>query len=232
MNNKKKAIVLFVVGVTTMFLVIVGATYAYFTAQGGLGANADINTQTYTTDNLSFQVGNAISLTASEEDFGSGMSNKSGSTYARATLTANNATNNATRNYYLYLDIESNDFLYTTVDKEAEILLKVTNPDGIELTSINGLVKKSSGSGENEVTGFDITTKKGLITIANNYEIVSIGTRVQEWNIEVIFVNLDSNQNINTEKTFKANLLIQEESISASQIITGLYTSNGENNLY
>ena len=54
--NKKKALVLSVIGVITLILVVVGATYAYFTAQGGTGANADVNTQTYTTDNLSFQV--------------------------------------------------------------------------------------------------------------------------------------------------------------------------------
>ena len=208
-KNEKKVLWLSFLGVLTFIAVVVGATYAYFTAQGGNAANTNVNVQTATTDNLSFQVGSAISLTANQEDFGSGAGNKSGETFARATLTANNATNNATRNYYIYLDIESNDFEYTTVDEQAELLLKITGPEGSEVTTLGSLERKTSG-GE---TGFDITTQTGLITIADNYEIVSTGTVTQEWTVEVIFANLDSDQNANTGKTFNANLIIQEDVI-------------------
>ena len=206
-NNEKKVLALSFLGVITLIAVVVGATYAYFTAQGGGSANTNVNVQTSTTDNLSFQVGSAISLTANQEDFGSGAGNKSGETFARAILTANNATNNATRNYYVYLNITSNDFEYTTVDEQAELLLKVTDPDGTEVTTLGSLERKTSG----DVTGFDITTQTGLITIADNYEIVSTGTETQEWTVEVIFANLDSDQNANTGKSFSANLMIQEE---------------------
>ncbi len=187
-NNEKKVLALSFLGVLTFIAVVVGATYAYFTAQGGGTGNISVNAQTATTDNLSFQTGAAINLTANQEDFGSGAGNKSGSTYARATLTANNATNNATRNYYVYLNIESNDFEYTTEDNQAELLLKVTDPDGTEVTTLGSLERKTSG----DVTGFDITTQTGLITIADNYEIVSTGTVTQDWTVEVIFANLDS----------------------------------------
>ena len=197
-KNEKKVLVLSFLGVITFIAVVVGATYAYFTAQGGGTGNINVNAQTATTDNLSFQVGSAISLTASQEDFAQGMGNKSGSTFARATLTANNATNTATRNYYVYLDIESNDFEYTTVDNQAELLLKVTDPTGAEVTTLGSLERKTSGG----VTGFDITTQTGLITIADNYEITSTGTVTQDWTVEVIFANLDSDQNANTGKSF------------------------------
>ena len=217
--NEKKVLALSFLGVLTFIAVVVGATYAYFTAQGGGTGNININATTNTTDNLSFQVGEAINLTANEEDFGSGMGNKSGETYARAILTANNATNNATRNYYVYLNITSNDFEYTTVDEQAEILLKVTDPEGSEVTTLGSLERKTSG----EVTGFDITTQTGLITIADNYEITSTGTEEQEWKIEVIFANLDSDQNKNTGKSFNANLIIREDSPIG---ITGVSTSN------
>ena len=208
-KNEKKVLALSFLGVLTSIAVVVGATYAYFTAQGGTSANTNVNVQTATTDNLSFQVGSAISLTANQEDFGQGAGNKSGETFARATLTANNATNNATRNYYIYLNIESNDFEYTTNDNQAELLLKVTAPDGSEVTTLGNLGRKTSGG----VTGFDITTSQGLITIADNYEITSTGTVTQEWTVEVIFANLDSDQNANTGKSFSANLIIQEDLI-------------------
>ena len=233
--NEKKVLMLSFIGIITFIAVVVGATYAYFQAQTGGTGNIDVNANTATTDNLSFQVGSAISLTANQEDFGQGAGNKSGSTFARATLTANNATNNATRNYYVYLNIESNDFEYTTEDNQAEILLKVTDPDGTEVTTLGSLERKTSG----EVTGFDITTSTGLITIADNYEIVSTGTVTQEWTVEVIFANLDSDQNANAGKSFSANLIIQEEPMVTSlgnfaeYITQTLYTgTDGDNGLY
>ena len=222
-TNEKKLLVLSFLGVLTFIAVVVGATYAYFTAQGGGTGNINVNTNTGTTDNLSFQVGEAISLTANQEDFGQGTGNKSGSTYARAVLTANNTTNTATRNYYVYLNILNNNFEYTTEDEQGEILLKVTDPDGIEVTSIPGLTRKTSGTGDNQVTGFDITTKTGSITIADNYEITASPSTTQEWQVEVIFVNLDSDQNANTNKTFNANLIVREDSPIG---ITEVSTSN------
>ena len=207
-ENKKKITILTIIAVITLIAVVVGATYAYFQSQGGTSSNTNVNVQTSTTDNLSFQIGESISITANQEDFGQGMPNKSGSTTASATLTANNATNSAARNYYVYLDITNNDFVYTTDDNQAELLLKVTGPEG-EVTEIPGLTRKISG---NE-TGFDITSYDRLIAIVDNYEITSTGTTTQDWTVEVIFVNLDSDQNANTGKTFNANLIIQEEEI-------------------
>ena len=242
-SNEKKVLVLSAIAVITLIVLVIGATFAYFQAQGGGTGNIDVNANTATTDNLSFQIGGAISLTANQEDFGQGAGNKSGSTTASATLTANNATNNATRNYYVYLDITSNDFEYTTVDDQAELLLKVTDPDGAEVITLGNLERKTSGG----VTGFDITTQTGLITIADNYEITSTGTVTQEWQIEVIFANLDSDQNANTGKTFAADVIIQEERLattladvctggeSLASCITSLYNERGEegaNGLY
>ncbi len=233
MVNIKKNLILMIIGAFVLIAIVLGATYAYFTAQGGGTGNIDVNAGTATTDNLSFQVGSAISLTANQEDFGSGMGNKSGSTYAKATLTANNATNNATRNYYVYLDITSNNFEYTTDKEQAELLLKVIAPDGTELTTLGNLERKTSG-GE---TGFDITNQTGSITIADNYEITSTGIVTQEWQVEVIFANLDSDQNVNTGKSFSANLIIQEDPMRvivnlASYITNTLYTEDGVNGLY
>ena len=209
MEDKKNTVLLTVIAIVTLLLCVIGATFAYFQAQGGIGVNANVNVTTNTTDNLSFFVGNPISFSINQENFGPGDGNQSGETYARATLTANNATNNATANYYIYLDIQNNDFVYTTEDNQAEMLLKITNPEGSEVTTLDGYNYVTSGS----VSGFDITTSTSLITIADNYEIVSTGTVTQEWKIEIIFVNLDSDQNENTGKNFSAELIIQKEPI-------------------
>ena len=55
--------------------------------------------------------------------------------------------------------------------------------------------------------------------------------------MEVIFANLDSDQNANTGKSFSASLIIQEEGLvttlgNAAEYIASLYTTDGENGLY
>ncbi len=207
-SNEKKVLIFSVIAVVLLIVVVVGATYAFFTAQGGASANTNVNVQTNTTDSLSFSVGNAISITANQQNFAQGAGNQAGSTTASATLTANNATNTATRNYCLYLNITSNDFTYTTVEETAELILTITDPDGTELQTLGSYEYTTV----EEVSGFDITTANGLITIADNYEISATDTpTTQEWNVTVTFVNLDSDQEGNTNKTFEATLIIQEE---------------------
>ena len=69
---------------------------------------------------------------------------------------------------------------------------------------------------------------------------MSTGTVTQEWQIEVIFANLDSDQNDNTGKSFSANLIIKEDIIAYHEIcdettfacqIAKTYT-DGSNGLY
>ena len=209
MEDKRNAVLLTVIAVVTLLLCVIGATLAYFQAQGGVSVQANVNVTTNTTDNLSFLVGNPISFSITQDNFGLGMGNRSGSTTATATLTANNATNTATENYYIYLDISNNSFVYTTDTNQAEMLLRVIDPTGAEVTSIDGLTQVTSG----EVTGFDITTSTGLITIADNYEITATPQATQEWTVEIVFVNLDTDQQANTGKTFSAELLIQRNAL-------------------
>ncbi len=235
--SKKKTLVLSIIAIAILLIVVVGATYAYFMAQGGSSANTNLDVQTNTTDNLSFSVGDAINITATQDNFAQGLGNQAGSTTASATLTANNATNTATRNYYLYLNITSNDFEYTVDSDTPELILTVTAPDGSPVQNISGLDYVTVGEADNQVSGFDITTASDVITLASNYEITSTGTETQTWNVTVTFVNLESDQEGNTNKTFEATLIIQEEQMDipvnlASYITDRLYTTDGENGLY
>ena len=90
MKNKKQAIILSVVASIALLVLIVGATYAYFQASGGTGTNTDVRVTTYTTDVFNFEVGNDISIYADATSFASGKGNASGSTFAKAILSANN----------------------------------------------------------------------------------------------------------------------------------------------
>ena len=225
MKNKKTYLIIIVI---LLVLVVVGVTFAFFQAQGDKNASANVNVKTEDMDSLVFSVGDKINVSASQFDFGSKVGNKVGSTYAKATL---KTSKSATANYYVYLNIETNDFEYTTDNKTAELILTVTDPSGNELTEINGLNYVTV----NDIKGFDVTEASGLIKLVNNYEITSTGIKEETWNVTLTFINLDSDQAKNAKKTFKATLDITKEvkRESLANYIKAQYTgTQGENNLY
>ena len=210
-KNNKKNLLFTVIGAITLIVVTLGATYAYFVAQSGGGANIDTNVITGTTDNLSFSFGDLINIQATEENFGQGMGSISDSTTGQAILKANNTTNEATARYNIYLIIESNDFVYTTEEQTPEIVLNVTDPNGNLVENITGLVHYENG--------FDITTRTGGFLLAPDYEITATESQtIQDWNIEVTLVNLNSDQNENTNKTLSGRLYITQDQMSSYEL--------------
>ena len=235
-KNKKNAIVLSIVAVVTLIALVVGATYAYFQNQYGSASNADVNVTTYTTDMLTFETGNAISLYADQTTFGQEKGSLSGETFAKATLVANNKTNEATGNYYVYFNIENNTFKYTLGEDKPELILTVTGPDGNEVTELPGLTHKVVQDRENKsISGFDVTTTNGLITIANKKTITATPSKEEEYKLKLTFVNYEGNQTENTTSGLSAKVMIQKESMvnSLASYITNLYTgTQGENGIY
>ena len=237
MENKKQAIILSVIASIALLVLIVGATYAYFQASGGTGTNTDVKVTTYTTDVFNFEVGSDISIYADATSFASGKGNASGSTFAKAILTANNKTNTATEHYYLYLNISNNTFLYTQNENIPELLLTVTDANGNAVTDITSLAYKTitDGKGAN-ISGYDITNKSGVITLFNNKEITASPTKTDEWNITVTLVNYDKDQSKNAGKSFSAKLMIQKEEYklpTLAEYVKSQYTgTQGDNGIY
>ena len=238
MENKKQAIILSVVAIVTLLSLILGATYAYFQASGNSGSSTNVNVTTYTSDLLTFEIGNDIAVYADQTSFASGKGNATGSTFAKAILTANNKTNTATKNYYVYLNISENTFTYTQNESTPELLLTIKDTSGNEITSITSLTYKTVTDGKGaSISGFDITTKSGVITLFDNREITANPTKTEEWNITVTFVNYNANQTGNAGKSFNAKLMIQQESQSnqtllADYVISQYTGTQGENSLY
>ena len=238
MENKKQAIILSVVAIVALLSLIIGATYAYFQASGNSGSSTNVNVTTYTSDLLTFEIGDDIAVYADQTSFASGKGNATGSTYAKATLVANNKTNEATKNYYVYLNISENTFTYTQNESTPELLLTIKDTSGNEITSITGLTHKTVTDGKGaSISGFDITTKSGVITLFDNREITANPTKTEEWNITVTFVNYNANQTGNAGKSFNAKLMIQQESQSnqtllADYVISQYTGTQGENSLY
>ena len=234
MENKKMKIIS-IASIIALALTLVTATYAYFMAQTGEGKSTDIKINANTVDTFTFEAGSALNLSLNQENFASGKGNQTGTTFAKAMLSANNKTNTATEHYYLYLNISNNTFTYSIDNNTPEILLSIKDGSNNEITTLTGLTYKTVTDGKGaSIKGFDITTKSGLITILNNREITTTSTKTEEWNVTVTFVNYNSNQAGNAGKNFTAKLMIQKEKILtlAEHVISQYTGTQGDNALY
>ena len=244
MQNKKQ-IILSIIAIVTLAILVIGASFAYFAAQGNTSAQTSATVKTYTVDVFSFETGAPISFSLNQDNFASGKGNQTGSTFAKAILTANNKTNTATDHYNLYLNISENTFTYTQDENTPELLLTIKDTSGNEITSITGLTHKTLTDGKGaSISGFDITTKSGVITLFDNREITANPTKTEEWNITVTFVNYNANQTGNAGKSFNAKLMIQQEEYeltladicagkTLSDCVISQYTgTQGDNALY
>ena len=184
--EKKKVKLFSAIALVALALLVVGVTYAYFQNQYGSASNADVNVTTYTTDVLTFTTGDDINLEADQTTFGKDKGSVSGTTYASALLTANNKTNKAVEHYYLYLNIENNTFTYSVQDNKPELIMTITDKGGNEVKNIEGLTYTEVTDRTNKkISGYDITTKSGLVTIFNNREIIAAPKAEDKWNITI-----------------------------------------------
>ena len=209
--NKKNKILLIIATITVLSMVI-GATYAYFFMQGNRSDSIDTSIITGTTDLLSFNFGDSIYIQANQNNFGENMGNLSDTTTGTALLRAGDTTSSTSATYNIYLIIEENDFVYTTTDGTPEILLNVTDPNGNKVENITGLVHYEDG--------FDITTRTGGFLLVPDYEISATNATetIQDWNIEVTLVNLDTDQQANTNKTLTGKLYITQDKMSSYEL--------------
>ena len=214
MDKKKRLITM----VVTLLVLTIGVTFAYFIAKTGEGKQAGTTITTGTVDDLKFNVSKEnLSLNINQFNFASGAGNLTDNVTATASLKANSTKNTATYNYYVYFQIESNNYVYTTTDKKPEIVLSITGPNG-EITSVDGLTYVSATNADGTIVkGFDITEQKSsVIKIADSFEISSQSSTNytnQDWVFKVSFINLDTNQADNEGKILTGKVLIQSNKL-------------------
>lgn len=226
--DKKKRIILIILA---LLILCVGTTLAYIIAQLQDSATGNASVTSDTVDLLKFEISKDITLNPTQFNVVEGGSDLSDSAVGSAILRANSTNDNATYNYYVYFQINSNNYIYTTDYEKPEIILTITGPTGSPITSVDGLTYVES------LGGFDITTKSGLFKIAELYEIVSNSSTqdtIQDWTFTVTFINLDTNQAENGGKTLEAEIILSKEPryTLANYIIENVYVEDGVNNLY
>lgn len=201
--NKKTKRILFSIYIIALFSIITSSTMAFFTYIQVSDVSPKVDSTTaVVTDWLLFNT-EPIYIKADSTNFGENMGSLSEKSKATATLRVeNNEGLEKIYHYNIKLSIESNNLVYSTSNNTPELLIKVYDPNGEELTNIEGLNYVSS----NGYSGFDVTTVTGDYYIANNYEIKTSNYISQSWDIELIFINLDTNQDVNAVKSFNAKL--------------------------
>ena len=207
-KSNKVLSVLSVLIIGLLFILVARVTYA-FLAPVINKAQTNVVGTTDTVDDFKFELGDALKLDASPTTLKENGSNYTTRTTAKALLKANSTKKTATFNYYVYFLIKSNTFTYSD-GSTPEIILTVTNPNGDEITSIDGLTYGTF----NGVSGFDVTTKSGLYNIANNHEITSNSSTTyttQSWTIKITYLNLSIDQSTNFGNSMGVNVFITKK---------------------
>ena len=214
-KSNKFLYILSVLIVGVFFILIARVTYA-FLAPIINNAQTNIVIKGDTVDEFKLKVGNPLKLDATPTTLKENGTNYTTSTTATASLKANSTKNTATYNYYLYFQIENNTFTYTS-GTTPEIILTITNPNGEEVTSIEGLTYGTF----NGVSGFDVTTQNGLFNIANNYSITSNSSTtatIHEWTVTLTYLNQAYDQSGNFGKSMEVGVLLQKEEVKQTAI--------------
>ncbi len=195
-GKRKNLVAVTPITIIVVVLGVLGASYAYF--QGSIASNGLSNVKAFanTLDNLVFNIGDDVNITANQNNFASGQGNLTGSTTSQVILAANNS-NHASYNYAVSFVINENTFQYTS-GTTPELTLTVTRNgttiiSNMDITTKNGIVQIPITSGSNNFTQI-INASPGAIT-------------TDTWVATVTFVNLNSNQNANAGKGFKGNLV-------------------------
>lgn len=216
-NNKKNTLLLTVIAIATLLVAVVGATFAYFSAQVQTDESEQVQVQTHTNNTLTYNIDKALSVNANDTNFAENMGDRSDTATGTATYKA--GAEQSTACYTADLTINSNNFTYSTAP---------TNTPELTLT-----VTKNS---TNVITDMDITTRTTDVhfpttlngsTYKNEITAAAQGTQVDTWTVTVTFENLDTDQsdptnaNNNAEKTFTGALVFTTVDCSTGNPVSG-----------
>ncbi len=228
LDAKKKRMIIIV----SVLVLFIGVSFAYVVAQISGGAIGNANVTADTTDNLKFSVNKDISLNPTQFNVTEGGGGLSDSAVGTASLLANSTNNTFSTTYYVYFNINSNNYVYTTEDQKPEIVLTILDPNNNPITELPNkdltYVTAENADGTT-VSGFDITTANDLFNIASLYPISSTSSTeatIQNWTFTVTFINLTTNQTENGGKTLNAEVILSKEVYRNPDTVLTAY-SNG-----
>ena len=202
MENNKNSIVLTVIAVATLLVAVVGATFAYLQAQGGVTKNTSVKVQTGTTGSTTFSIAGTIAINANQSNFASGKGDQSSSTTGTASFTAPSQVGTTLDAadlkscYTVTVKINSNNFVYTN-GSTPELVLDVTKGSTKVISSMDITTRTSN---------VQVPTAANGTTYVHTLQTTAGKTITDSWSVQVTFKNLTTDQNSNAGKTFDGTL--------------------------
>ena len=133
MDNKKNTVLLTVIAVATLLVAVVGATFAYFTAQGGATQVGNMEVKTEAAASSSFEIDGSLAILANMDNFAQGKGSTQKDTISGlAKFTAGTGTGAQTEFCYtatLAWSDMTTDFVDTGAETE-DLTLTVTKNTG------------------------------------------------------------------------------------------------------
>ncbi len=203
MENKKNTILLTVIAVATLLVAVVGATFAYFTAQGGSASQADVVVNTGKAGSSSLGTFKAINIYADATNFAQGKGDQTGTSTGTVEWTAPTnvkggevAEADRTMCYTATLAITNNTFVVSKTNTESAAELEFTAVKGSTtiIDKMNITTTKTNVQIPTTAGGTDYTHK--LVADAG-------ATVSDSWTLTVTLKNLGVDQNDNTGKNFE-----------------------------
>ena len=207
MENRKNTILLTVIAVATLLVAVVGATFAYFTAQGDREVQTPVNVNTAQTSNGSFVTNGSITINANQENFGQGMGNQTKT--ATATVT-DRASSTAASNfcYTVGLQVTANTFEYTTVERTPELTFTARkSANAANLDSATTMINQRDITTTTASTTIQVPNTAEGSDFVHQIDATQGQTINDQWDFTVTLVNLNSDQNENTGKSFDGQIV-------------------------
>lgn len=205
--EKKNTILLTVIAVATLLVAVVGATFAYFTAQGGTTSQANVTVSTGTAGSSSMATFTPINIYADATTFsqaaaqGDGLRAHTGSSTGTVEWTAPGATGNKTPSeadrsfcYTAVLNITANTFEATQNADTTELEFTAKKDDVVVIDKMNITTTKTDVKIPTAATGTPEYVHK-LMPAAGEKD-------SDKWELTVTLLNLNADQSVNAGKQF------------------------------
>lgn len=197
-NKKGKSLIIIAL---TILVCSVGFSFAYFTTYISRASQVAVTVDVTERPVVTYIKSDPIEIVAGIDNFYEDAGNISDKTYQSIKLVT---PGEFTEVYTVYLNLNINEYIYTTEEDYAEIIITVydeeseivTEAEGLEFVTIKG------------ISGFDVTEKLGQFTVSSGNELTTSDELTHTWAAEIHFVNLDSDQTQNSGKTLKAEIEI------------------------
>ena len=113
-EKKKNTALLTVVAIATLIVAVIGATFAYFQAQGGATVTRNVRIVTETSDSTSYSISSALTLNINQQNFTPSSGDVSSDPVTGTALFTASTGAAGEMCYTLDINVSSNNFIYTT----------------------------------------------------------------------------------------------------------------------